>query len=56
MKKRYLFIVLIILSILSIFIGVTNISIKDILNFNIDKIVNYDGPNGFVNSITVTEE
>ena len=38
MKKRYLFIVLIILSILSIFIGVTNISIKDILNFNIDKI------------------
>ena len=38
MKKRYLFIILIILSILSIFIGVSNISIKDILNLNIDKI------------------
>lgn len=38
MKKRYLFIILIILSIISIFIGVSNISIKDILNLNIDKI------------------
>ena len=38
MKKRYLFIVLIILCIASIFIGVTNININDILTFNIDKI------------------
>lgn len=38
MKKRYLIIILIILSIVSIFIGVSNISIKDILNLNIDKI------------------
>ena len=38
MKKRYLFIILIILSIASIFIGVTSISINDILTFNIDKI------------------
>ena len=38
MKKRYLFIVLIILSIISLFVGVTNISVNDILSFNIDKI------------------
>ena len=38
MKKIYLFIVLIILSIISLFVGVTNISVKDILSFNIDKI------------------
>lgn len=38
MKKRYLIIILIILSIASIFIGVSNISINDILNFNKDKI------------------
>ena len=38
MKKRYLFIRLIILSIISLFVGVTNISVNDILSFNIDKI------------------
>lgn len=38
MKKRYLIIILIILSIASIFIGVSNVSISDILNFNQDKI------------------
>ena len=38
MKKRYLFIILIILSIISLFVGVTNISVNDILSFNIDKI------------------
>ena len=38
MKKRYLFIILIILSIASVFIGVSSISINDILTFNIDKI------------------
>ena len=38
MKKRYLFIILILLSITSIFIGVSSISINDILTFNIDKI------------------
>lgn len=38
MKKRYLIIILIILSIASIFIGVSNVSISDILNFNKDKI------------------
>lgn len=38
MKKRYLFIVLIILSIISLFVGVTNISVNDILSFNIDKM------------------
>lgn len=38
MKKIYLFIVLIILSIISLFVGVTNISVNDILSFNIDKI------------------
>lgn len=38
MKKRYLFIILIILSIISLFVGVTNINVNDILSFNIDKI------------------
>ena len=38
MKKRYLFIILIILSIISLFVGVSNISVNDILSFNIDKI------------------
>ena len=38
MKKRYLFIILIILSIASVFIGVSSISINDILTFNIDKM------------------
>ena len=38
MKKRYLFIILIILSNISLFVGVTNISVNDILSFNIDKI------------------
>ena len=38
MKKRYLFIILIILSIISLFVGVTNISVNDILSFNIYKI------------------
>ena len=38
MKKRYLFIILIILSIISLFVGVTNISVNDILSINIDKI------------------
>ena len=38
MKKIYLFIVLIILIIISLFVGVTNISVNDILSFNIDKI------------------
>ena len=38
MKKRFLFIILIILSIISLFVGVTNISVNDILSFNIDKI------------------
>ena len=38
MKKRYLFIIFIILSIISLFVGVTNISVNDILSFNIDKI------------------
>lgn len=38
MKKRYLFLLLLILSVISIFIGVSNVSIKDILNFDIDKI------------------
>lgn len=38
MKKIYLFIILIILSIISLFVGVTNISVNDILSFNIDKI------------------
>lgn len=38
MKKRYLFIILIILSIISLFVGITNISVNDILSFNIDKI------------------
>lgn len=38
MKKRYLFIILFILSIISIFIGVSNISIQDVLSFNLDKI------------------
>ncbi len=38
MKKRYLFLILILLSISSIFIGVSNISIKDIFELNIDKL------------------
>ena len=38
MKKRYLFLILIILSIASIFIGVSNISIRDIFELNVDKI------------------
>ena len=38
MKKRYLFLILIVLSIASIFIGVSNISIKDIFELNRDKI------------------
>ena len=38
MKKRYLFIILIILSIASVLIGVSSISINDILTFNIDKM------------------
>lgn len=38
MKKRILFPILIILSVLSLFIGVTDISIKDILTLNMDKI------------------
>lgn len=38
MKKRYLFLMLILLSILSIFIGVSDISIKDIFELNIDKL------------------
>ena len=38
MKKRYLVIILIILSIASIFIGVSNINLNDILTFNTDKI------------------
>lgn len=38
MKKRYLFLILILLSIISIFIGVSNISIKDIFELNIDKL------------------
>ncbi|MDU2673457.1 MAG: ABC transporter permease [Clostridium sp.] len=38
MKKRYLFLILILLSIISIFIGVSNISIRDIFELNIDKI------------------
>ncbi len=38
MKKRYLFLILILLSIASIFIGVSNISIKDIFELNIDKL------------------
>lgn len=38
MKKRYLFLALIILSISSIFIGVKNISLMDIINFNSEKV------------------
>ena len=38
MKKRYLFLMLILLSILSIFIGVSDISIKDIFELKIDKL------------------
>lgn len=34
MKKRYLFLILIILSLISIFIGVKDINLQDILNFN----------------------
>lgn len=38
MKKRILFPILIILSVISLFIGVTDISIKDILALDMDKI------------------
>lgn len=38
MKKRYLFLILFILSFISIFIGVSNINIQDVLAFNLDKI------------------
>lgn len=38
MKKIYLFIILIILSIISLFVGVSNININDIVSFNIDKV------------------
>lgn len=38
MKKRYLFIMLIVLSIISIFIGVREVSIQDILSFNNEKM------------------
>ena len=38
MKKRYLFIILLLISITSIFICVSSITINDILTFNIDKI------------------
>ncbi|GAA0122588.1 MAG: ABC transporter permease [Clostridium argentinense] len=38
MKKRYLFIALIILSVASIFIGVRDVSFIDVLKFNEDKI------------------
>lgn len=38
MKKRYLLLMLIILSFISIFIGVSSISIKDIFEINIDKL------------------
>ncbi|KFN01472.1 ABC transporter permease [Bacillus clarus] len=38
MKKRYLFIMLIVLSIASIFIGVKDISLKDILHWDQDKM------------------
>lgn len=38
MKKRYLLLVLIVLSIISIFIGVREVSIQDVLNFNNEKM------------------
>lgn len=38
MKKRYLFTALIILSFISLFIGVTNISLLDILRFEDEKV------------------
>jgi iron complex transport system permease protein len=38
MKKRYLLLALIILSISSVFIGVRNISLLDIINFNSEKV------------------
>lgn len=38
MKKRYLLLVLIVLSIISIFIGVREMSIQDVLNFNNEKM------------------
>ncbi len=38
MKKRYLLVILIILSVISLFIGVTNININDIVNFDNQKI------------------
>ena len=38
MKKRYLFFILILLSAVSIFIGVSNISIKDVFELNIYKL------------------
>ena len=37
-NEKKIFIILIILSIISLFVGVTNISVNDILSFNIDKI------------------
>lgn len=38
MKKRYLTLALIILSLISIFVGVTDISIRDIVNMDMEKI------------------
>lgn len=38
MKKRYLFLILIILSLISIFIGVKDINLQDILNFNVTEM------------------
>jgi iron complex transport system permease protein len=38
MKKRYLFLILIVLSISSVFIGVKDISILDVLRFNEEKV------------------
>lgn len=38
MKKRYLALILIVLSLISIFIGVTNITIKDIIYMNSEKV------------------
>ncbi|HWI49303.1 MAG TPA: ABC transporter permease [Rummeliibacillus sp.] len=37
MKKRYLFLALVVLSIVSLFVGVTNISPKDLLNIHSEK-------------------
>ena len=38
MKKRYLFLMLIVLSLISIFIGVREVSIQDVLHINNEKI------------------